>query len=139
MKVTMHKYDKDGKKIQNADPGFTSNHKILSTLMNFDSVYKEHHDKIVDYFVAFNANGSGWILDRVNSVSLHMAQFTTGKATTAQATTYYDSDSDMLVYSTEQETEKKLCTREAGPTMLAPTELDKVSRYTITLTHQHSP
>ena len=96
MKVTMHKYDKDGNMYEEAHPGFTSNPNISSTLMNFNSVYNEHQEKIVNDFVAFNANGSGWILNRVNSVSLHMMQYSTG-----QATADFDSYSDVSVYSTE--------------------------------------
>ena len=95
MKVSMHKYDKDGNIYEEAHPGFTSSPNISPTLMNFDIVYKENHDKIVNDFVAFNANGSGWILNRVNSVSLHMMQYSTGEVTAD-----YDCDSDdVSVYS----------------------------------------
>ena len=94
MKVSMHKYDKDGNIYEEAHPGFTSNPNISSTLMNFDLVYNEHHDKIVNDFVAFNANGSGWILNRVSSVSLHMMQYSTGGIDE-------DSDSDVSLEYTE--------------------------------------
>jgi len=96
IKVSMHKYDKDGNMYEEAHPEFKSNPNISSILMNFDLVYNEHHDKIVNDFVAFNANGSGWILNRVNSASLHMMQYSTGEATAD-----YDSDNDVSVYSTE--------------------------------------
>ena len=95
MKVTMIKIDKDGNMYEEAQTGFTSNPNILSTLMNFDLVYNEHQEKIVNDFVVFNANGSGWILARVNSVSLQMMHYSTGEATTD-----YDSNSDVPVYST---------------------------------------
>ena len=92
MKVKMVKMDKDGNMLEEAHPGFTSNHKISATLLNFDSVYSTNQEKIVNDFVAFNANGSGWILQRVNSVSLHMVQYTTEQATT----TTDDSDDELV-------------------------------------------
>ena len=95
MKVKMVKTDKDGEKYEEAYPGFTSNHKISGTLLNFDSEYSTNQEKIVNDFVEFNANGSGWILERVNSVSLHMVQYTTGRATTTTTSTD-DSDDELL-------------------------------------------
>ena len=41
MKVSMHKYDKDGNMYEEAHPRFPSNPNISSTLMNFDVVYNE--------------------------------------------------------------------------------------------------
>ena len=96
MKVSMHKYDKDGNMYEEAHPGFTSNPNISSTLMNFDLVYNEHQEKIVNDFVAFNANGSGWVLDRVSEICLHMLHYSTGKATTTTTTSTDDSDDDQL-------------------------------------------
>ena len=95
MKVKMVKTDKDGEKYEEAYPGFTSNHKISGTLMNFDSEYSTNQEKIVNDFIEFNANGSRWILERVNSVSLHMVQYTTGRATTTTTSTD-DSDDELL-------------------------------------------
>ena len=92
MKVTMIKTDKDGDQFEVAHPGFTSNPNISATLLNFDSVYTTNQEKIVNDFVAFNANESGWILQRVNSVSLHMVQYTTEQATT----TTDDSDDELV-------------------------------------------
>ena len=43
--------------------------------MIFYVVYNEHHDQIVNNFVEFNGNGSGWILNRESSLSLHMMQY----------------------------------------------------------------
>ena len=92
MKVTMIKTDTDGDQCEVAQPTFTSNPNISATLLNFDSVYTTNQEKIVNDLVAFNANESGWILQRVNSVSLHMVQYTTEQATT----TTDDSDDELI-------------------------------------------
>ena len=63
--------------------------------MNFDSEYSTNQEKIVNDFVAFNANGSGWTLQRVNSVSLHMVQYATRQAATTTTSTD-DSDDEQL-------------------------------------------
>ena len=94
LKVKMMKTDKDGNKLEEAHPGFTSNHKISATLFDFNNDYSTHQEKIVNDFLAFNANGSGWILDKVNSVSLHMVHYSTGRATTRTSTD--DSDDELL-------------------------------------------
>ena len=97
MKVKMIKMDKDGNKFDEVYPGFTSKPAISPTMMTFDSVYKKHQEKIENDFVAFNANGSGWVLDRVIEICLHMAHYTTGAATTSTtASSTHDSDDDLL-------------------------------------------
>ena len=97
MKVTMHKLDKEGNILEQITPGFTTNPTISSNLMNFELLYDEHHDKIINDFVSFNANGSGWILKRVYSISLHMMQYSTGGAIDEDS----DDSDDVSVYSTE--------------------------------------
>ena len=96
----MLKMDKDGNKIDDVHPWFTSKITLSATLVNFDSVYSTHQDKIVNDFVTFNANGSGWILDRVSEICLHMTHYTTGAATSSDtSSTDYDNDEPM-VYDT---------------------------------------
>ena len=100
MKVKMFKMDKDGNKYAEVHAGFTSKPALSPTMMNFDSVYKVHQEKIMNDFVAFNANGSGWILDRVSEICLHMTHYTTGAATSSDtSSTDYDNDEPM-VYDT---------------------------------------
>ena len=107
MKVKMFKSDKAGNKIDEVHAGFTSKTAISATMLNFDSVYKEHQEKIVNDFVAFNANGSGWVLDRVSEICLHMVHYSTGNATTTTtSSTDYDKD-EPIVYSTEYDTANK--------------------------------
>ena len=57
-KVKMFKMDKDGNKYDEVHAGFTSKPAISATMLNFDSLYKDHQEKIVNDFVAFKANGS---------------------------------------------------------------------------------
>ena len=107
MKVSMYKMDKEGNILEQVTPGFTSKTAISATMLNFDSVYKEHQEKIVNDFVAFNANGSGWVLDRVSEICLHMVHYSTGNATTTDtSSTDYDKD-EPIVYSTEYDTANK--------------------------------
>ena len=44
------------------------------------------HQKIMNDFIEFNANGSGWILERVENLSINIARY--------QPTTTYSDDSD---------------------------------------------
>ena len=68
----MHKMDKEGRRTDEIDPGFTSNMKTTLHMWNFDELYNECSEKIMKDFVEFNANGSGWILSRVRLISVHM-------------------------------------------------------------------
>ena len=72
MEIIMHKRDKEGNIVQEADPGFTSNTNTSLHMWNFDELYNECSEKIMNDFVQFNANGSGWILSRVRLISVHM-------------------------------------------------------------------
>ena len=74
MKVIMIKYAVNGE-IAEADPGFTSRPQITTTLWNFDTLYTEAGTKIVTDFLEFNANGSGWILERVENISIKIAGY----------------------------------------------------------------
>ena len=44
-------------------------------MRNFEYLYKESFDKIINDFTEFNANGSGWILDRVELISVNIARY----------------------------------------------------------------
>ena len=93
--VNLYKLDKDSNMISKANPGFSSNTIISLTMRDFEDLYTECKNKIMNDFAEFNANGSGWILERVNSVSLHMVQYTTGRANTTTTSTD-DSDDELL-------------------------------------------
>ena len=77
MKVIMKKmdYSDDGKQVGQIDPGFTSRPRITAMMYNFDEGYNAARQKIEKNFVEFCANGSGYILDRVALVSVHIAGY----------------------------------------------------------------
>ena len=75
MKVIMGKHDKDGNNYQQVVPGFSSNTTISLTTIDFNELYEECTNKIINDFVEFNANGSGWILNRVSHISIHMYNY----------------------------------------------------------------
>ena len=79
MQVIMHKmdYTDGGRKVGQIDPGFTSRPIITAMMVNFDDGYNIARQKIEKNFVEFCANGSGYILDRVDLVSLHIAAYDT--------------------------------------------------------------
>ena len=74
-KVTMHKVNRDGDTIDEATPGFTTSPRIQATMWNFDQEYNNASDKIKEDFVAFNQNGSGWILKSVDNISVNIAGY----------------------------------------------------------------
>ena len=73
--VNLYKLDKDSNMISKAAPGFSSNTNISITMGNFEDLYTECKNKIMNDFAEFNANGSGWILDRVVLTSIHMCNY----------------------------------------------------------------
>ena len=75
MQVKMYKPSINVEEAQEASPGFTSNPKITGGMWNFEYLYKESFDKIINDFTEFNANGSGWILDRVELISVNIARY----------------------------------------------------------------
>ena len=84
MQVKMYK--ESGETRQEASPGFTSNPKTTLSLWNFEDLYKSSFDKILNDFIEFNANGSGWILERVENLSINIAGY--------QPIATYSDDSD---------------------------------------------
>jgi hypothetical protein len=77
MKVFMKKmdYSDDGKQVGQVDPGFTSHPRITAMMYNFDVGYNIARQKIEKNFDEFLRNGSGYILDRVDLVSVHIAGY----------------------------------------------------------------
>ena len=57
---------------QEARPGFTSNPRNSLSMIDFEELYAESSNKIMNDFVRYNANGSGWILSRVQLISVHI-------------------------------------------------------------------
>ena len=71
----MHKVSRDGDTIQVATPGFTTNPRIQATMWYFDQDYSSASEKIKEDFDAFNQNGSGWILQSVDNISVNIAGY----------------------------------------------------------------
>ena len=44
-------------------------------MWNFEYLYKESSNKIINEFTEFNANGSKWILERVELISVNIAGY----------------------------------------------------------------
>ena len=74
-KVTMHKLDRDGDIQEIATPGFTTSPRVQESMWNFDQNYNNASEKIMEDFIAFNRNGSGWILQSVNNISVNIAGY----------------------------------------------------------------
>ena len=75
MKVIMGKHDKDGNNYQQVVPGFSSNTTISLTTIDFNELYEDSTNKLMKDFAEFNSNGSGWILNRVSHISIHMYNY----------------------------------------------------------------
>ena len=77
MKVIMVKmdYTDDGRQVGEIDPGFTSRPRITPMMSNFDEGYKIARQKIDKNIEEFLRNGSGYIVDRVDLVSVHIAGY----------------------------------------------------------------
>ena len=59
IKVNSYKLDSDGNIISKAVPGFSSNTNISLTMNDFEDLYTECKNKIMNDFAEFNTNGSG--------------------------------------------------------------------------------
>ena len=75
IKVVLYKLDSEGNVISKVVPGFSSNTTISLTMNDFEELYTECIRKIMYDFTEFNANGSGWVLDRVAFTSIHMYNY----------------------------------------------------------------
>ena len=75
MQVKMYKPSINVEEAQEASPGFTSNPKITGGMWNFEYLYKEAFDKIINDFTEFNAYASKWILERVELISVNIAGY----------------------------------------------------------------
>ena len=77
MKVIMNivDYTDDGGRFEQNDPCFTSRPIMTSMMVNFDEGYSIARQMIEKNFDEFCANGSVYILDRVDLVSVHIAGY----------------------------------------------------------------
>ena len=75
MQVKMYKPSINLQETQEASLGFTSNPKISGEMWNFEDLYKESFNAIINDCKEFNANGPGWILEQVELISVHIARY----------------------------------------------------------------
>ena len=75
MQIKMYQPNGEGNTIQLTSLGFISNTKISAGMWNFEYLYKLSVWKIINDFTEFNANWSGWILERVELISVHIARY----------------------------------------------------------------
>ena len=73
--MNLYKLDEVGNLINKANPGFSSNTNISLAMDDFEGLYIECRNKIMNDFAEFLANWSGWILDRVTLTSIHVYNY----------------------------------------------------------------
>ena len=74
MQIRLQKEDNLGNKDE-AAPGFTGKPCVTLRLPTFDEDYENSMNKIVKDFQAFQENGSGWILQGVDLISVSIARY----------------------------------------------------------------
>ena len=73
--VEMVQMDREGAIIKSIQPGFTTSAITQLAMYNFDHTYANAVDKIQDKLIAFNENGSGWVLKNVHNISIDIAAY----------------------------------------------------------------
>ena len=73
--VEMVQMDREGAIIATIHPGFKTSAILQLAMYNFDHTYTNAVDKKQDELIAFNVNGSGWILKNVHNISIDIAAY----------------------------------------------------------------
>ena len=73
--VEMVQMDREGAIIKSIQPGFKTSAITQLAMYNFDHTYANAVDKIQDKLIAFNKNGSGWVLKNVHNISIDIAAY----------------------------------------------------------------
>ena len=71
--VELEKYG-DGEEDDNKTVHLHSANRRILNMYEFDDVYEQAMTKINDQFENFMVEGSGWVMDRINSISLNIAR-----------------------------------------------------------------
>ena len=74
MRITMVKINKDGVK-QRATAGFNGATRILLRDSEISEIYRNTSEKIVESFTIWSKNGSGWIFESIDDLTLHTAEY----------------------------------------------------------------
>ena len=73
--VEMIKTNWEGAITEIIHPGFKTSAILQLAMYNFDQTYANAVDKIQDKVIAFNENGSGWLLNDVLNISIDIAMY----------------------------------------------------------------
>ena len=73
--VEMIKTDWEGAITDIIQPGFKTSAILQLAMYNFDQTYANAVDKIQDKVIAFNENGSGWVLNNVLNISIDIGVY----------------------------------------------------------------
>ena len=73
--VEMIKTNWEGAITDIIQPGFKTSAILQLAMYNFDQTYTDAVDKIQDKLIAFNENGSGWVLKNVHNISIDIAVY----------------------------------------------------------------
>ena len=71
--VELEKYG-DGEEDDNKTVHLHSANRRILNMYEFDDVYEQAMTKINDEFEVWMGEGSGWVMDRINSISLNIAR-----------------------------------------------------------------
>ena len=96
--VEMIKTDWEGAITDIIQPGFKTSAILQLAMYNFDQTYTNAVDKIQDKVIAFNENGSGWVLNNVLNISIDIAVYepTLGNTKEYEEDKLNDDDENMI-------------------------------------------
>ena len=73
--VEMVQLDREGAIVETIQPGFRTNPFLQYGMYDFDHNYGNAVNKLQDKVIAFNENGSGWVLKNVLNISINIAVY----------------------------------------------------------------
>ena len=75
-KVKLVKFNIEGEEEIKVNAYLNSSNRRLLDMVEFDDVYSQHMSKIQNEFENFTGEGSGWILEDIQSIDLHISRYT---------------------------------------------------------------
>ena len=75
-KVKLIKFNIEGEEEIKVNAYLNSGNKRILDMVQFDDVYNEHMLKINEEFENYTGEGSGWILEDIQSINLHISRYT---------------------------------------------------------------
>ena len=93
----MVQMDREGAIIETIQPGFRTNPFLQHGMYDFDQRYENAVNIIQDKLIAFNQNGSGWVLKNVHNISIDIAVYEpTLRDTKEYEENLFDANDDMI-------------------------------------------